>query len=125
MRLQANGLNPYVYLFAYFLLFTMTFKVDGSFWTITPVPLRKYNAGESFLLNLSAWYIIDEELWAIIANPQQLHHGALPKVPLEGHRVVALCLTRMLTQSDIMMQEPNVFTWYNFHIDLVDVHILT
>ncbi|KIM86952.1 hypothetical protein PILCRDRAFT_293142 [Piloderma croceum F 1598] len=61
---------------------------------------------------------------AIIANPQQLHRGALPKVPLEGHRVVALYLTRMLTQSDIMMQEPNVFTWYDFHIRLVDVRVL-
>jgi hypothetical protein len=45
-------------------------------------------------------------------------------VPLEDHRVVALGLTQMLTQSDIMMQEPNVFTWYNFHIRLVDVRVL-
>jgi exportin-2 (importin alpha re-exporter) len=29
MRLQANGANPYVYLFTYFLLFAMVIKADG------------------------------------------------------------------------------------------------
>ncbi|KIM86961.1 hypothetical protein PILCRDRAFT_86111 [Piloderma croceum F 1598] len=48
--------------------------------------------------------------WLLSQILNNLHRGALPKVPLEGHRVVMLCLTWMLTQSDIMMQGPNIGT---------------
>jgi hypothetical protein len=35
--------------FAYFWLFTMGFKVNGSFWSTSSVPLRKYNPGSRYL----------------------------------------------------------------------------
>jgi hypothetical protein len=37
-------------------------KLTASLWTISSVPLRKCNPGESFLSNLSAWSSIDKEL---------------------------------------------------------------
>jgi hypothetical protein len=40
--------------------------------------------------------------WGAVSCPQQLHHGHLPKVPLEDHRIIMLGSTQMLTQSDIM-----------------------
>jgi hypothetical protein len=56
----------------------------------------------------------DCRLWSQILNNFVM--GQLPKVPLKDHKVVVVGLTRMLTQSDIMMQEPNVHTWYDFHV---------
>jgi hypothetical protein len=50
-------------------------------------------------------------LWSQILNNFVV--GQLPKVPLKDHKVVVVGLTRMLTQSDVMMQEPNVHTWYD------------
>jgi exportin-2 (importin alpha re-exporter) len=56
----------------------------------------------------------DCRLWSQILNNFVM--GQLPKVPLKDHKVVVVGLTRMLTQSDIMMQEPNVHTWYDFRV---------
>jgi hypothetical protein len=47
--------------------------------------------------------------------PFRLVVSQLAKVPVE---VTVLGLTRMLTQRD-MMQQPDLHTWYNFHVCLV------
>ncbi|KIM79693.1 hypothetical protein PILCRDRAFT_791278, partial [Piloderma croceum F 1598] len=100
-RLQTSKTDQYVYLLTYFLLFTMAIKVDG----LTPDYL------------IGTVEEIQSQLWSQILNNFVV--GQLPKVPLKDHKVVVVGLTRMLTQSDIMMQEPNVHTWPGMFTALV------
>jgi hypothetical protein len=48
MRLQVNGVNPYVYLFVYFVLFAMAVELDGFTLDCSSVALRKYNPSRLF-----------------------------------------------------------------------------
>jgi len=43
-----TGLTHMFSFFVYFLLFTKAFKVNSSFWSISLVPLRKYNPGSLY-----------------------------------------------------------------------------
>ena len=82
------------------------------------VPSRKYNPSKLFA-NPSAVPVLIAccRLWSQILNNFIVEQ--LPKVPLKDHKVVVLGLTRMLTQSDIMMQEPNVHTWCGLRLRLI------
>jgi len=92
-RMQTSKTDKFVYLFALFLLFVMALNLDG----------------------LSPDYVIgtveeiQPQLWAqILGNfiiPQ------IPKIPHKDRKVVVVGLTRMLTQSAFMLQEPCVRVW--------------
>lgn len=60
-----------------------------------------------------------ERLWSqILANfviPQ------VPKMPHKDRKLAVVGLTRMLTQSAFMLQEPSVRAWYAF--DLCNHHL--
>lgn len=48
-------------------------------------------------------------LWSQVLN--NFVAGELPKIPVKDHKVAVVGLTRMLTQSEIMMQESSIHTW--------------
>jgi len=91
--MQTSKTDKYVYLFTYFLLFTVAIKVDG----LTP----DYPIGTVEEIQL--------QLWSQVLN--NFVAGELPKIQLKDHKVVVVGLTRILTQSDLMMQEPSIHTW--------------
>jgi exportin-2 (importin alpha re-exporter) len=100
-RLQTSKTDKYIYLFTYFLLFTMAIKVDG----LTPDYL------------IGTVEEIQPQLWSQVLNNFVL--GQIPKIPHKDRKVAVVGLTRMLTQSNVMMQEPSVHTWPGIFTALV------
>ncbi|KAF7976444.1 hypothetical protein HWV62_6681 [Athelia sp. TMB] len=92
-RLQTSKTDKFVYLFSYFLLFTMAIQVEG----LTPDYL------------IGTVEEIQPQLWSQVLN--NFVAGQIPKVPIRDQKVVVVGLTRMLTQSTLMMQEPSVHSW--------------
>ncbi|THH15070.1 hypothetical protein EW146_g5342 [Bondarzewia mesenterica] len=92
-RMQTSKTDNYVYHFVYFLMYAMAINVEG----LTPdYVIRTVEE-------------IQPGLWAqICANfviPQ------VQKLQPKDRKVAAVGLTRMLTQSSVMLQEPNVEAW--------------
>ena len=109
-RMQTSKTDKYIYLFVHFLLFSMAINVDG----LSP----DYVAGavEEVQPGCVAMIIFPGKradghysLWAqILSNfvvPQ------VPKVPTKDRKIAAVGLTRLLTQSQIMLREPAVQQW--------------
>ncbi|CAL1709388.1 unnamed protein product [Somion occarium] len=92
-RLQTSKTDSYVYHFVHFLLFSMAINVEG----LTP----------DFVI--SAVEEIQPQLWSqILTNfviPQT------PKMSPKDRKVAAIGLTRMLTQSEVILREPSMKTW--------------
>ncbi|KAH7929305.1 Cse1-domain-containing protein [Leucogyrophana mollusca] len=92
-RMQTSKTDKYVYLFSQFLLFTMAINVDG--------------LGPDYVI--STIEEIQPQLWSqILVNfivPQ------VPKMPHKDRKVAAVGLTRMLTESSIMLTEPTAQSW--------------
>jgi exportin-2 (importin alpha re-exporter) len=92
-RMQTSKTDKYVYLFSYFLLFTMAINVDG--------------LGPDYVI--SAIEEIQPRLWS-----QILVNFIVPQVPMMPHKdrkVAAVGLIRMLTQSTIMLTPPSAQSW--------------
>ncbi|KAF9463182.1 CAS/CSE protein [Collybia nuda] len=100
-RMQTSKTDKFVYLFAKFLLFTMAINVEG----LTPDYI------------IGTIEEIQSQLWSqILANfvvPQ------VPKMPHKDRKLTVVGLTRMLTQSTFMLQEPTVRTWSTTFTSLV------
>ncbi|KAF9816482.1 hypothetical protein IEO21_04087 [Rhodonia placenta] len=92
-RMQTSKTDKYVYNFVYFLAFTMAINVDG--------------LGPDYVI--SSVEEIQPQLWSqIVGNfvaPQA------PRMPPKDRKVVVVGLTRLLTQSVLMLQEPSVNAW--------------
>ncbi|KAH8833705.1 Cse1-domain-containing protein [Flagelloscypha sp. PMI_526] len=92
-RMQTSKTDKYAYQFSYFLLFTMALNIDG----LTP----------DFVLGTVEG--IQPGLWLSVLN-----NIVLPQVPIflpRDRKVAVGGLTKMLTQSSIMLQEPSVQAW--------------
>jgi exportin-2 (importin alpha re-exporter) len=92
-RMQQNKTNNYVYYFVYFLLYLLAINADG----LTPDYL------------IQTFDEIQPGLWSQIASnfvvPQ------IAQLGMKDRKVAAVGLTRLLTQSPLALQEPNVTTW--------------
>ncbi|KIJ59904.1 hypothetical protein HYDPIDRAFT_99775 [Hydnomerulius pinastri MD-312] len=92
-RMQTSKTDKYVYHFTQFFLFTMAINVEG--------------LGPDYLI--STVEEIQPQLWSQILTgfvvPQ------VPKMPHKDRKVAAVGLTRMLTESTVMLSEPSVRTW--------------
>ncbi|KAJ7623365.1 CAS/CSE protein [Roridomyces roridus] len=92
-RMQSSKTDKFVYLFSKFLLYCMALDIDG--------------LGPDYVIST-----IDEiqpRLWT-----QILPNFVLPQVPVmpqKDRKLVVVGLTRMLTRSSSMLQEPNVQLW--------------
>ena len=89
-------------------------KLTGSHPTISLGPLKSYSRNKPTLP--PGWSILTNRwgfrLWSQVLN--NFVAGEFPKVPIKDHKVAVVGLTRILTQSDIMMQEPSIHTLYIF-----------
>ncbi|KAJ7767471.1 CAS/CSE protein [Mycena maculata] len=95
-RMQSSKTDKFVYLFSKFLLYCMAIKVDG----------------------LGPDYVIDtiDEIQPrhVLLWSQILTNFVVPQVPLmpqKDRKLAVVGLTRMLTRSVSMLQEPNVQLW--------------
>jgi len=90
-------MDQYLYLLTYFLLFAMVIKADGTLdYLISTV---EEIAPVCLICLIYLRSSADEEVQAMVSsNPQ----------PPKDHKVIVLGLTWMLTQSDIVIQEPNI-----------------
>ncbi|OCH89837.1 Cse1-domain-containing protein [Obba rivulosa] len=92
-RMQTSKTDKFVYLFVHFLAFTMAIPVEG----LTP----DYLAGTV--------EEIQPQLWS-----QVLGNFVVPQAPKmlpKDRKVVVVGLTRLLTQSNIMLQESTIRAW--------------
>ncbi|KAI0933051.1 hypothetical protein AcW1_000014 [Taiwanofungus camphoratus] len=100
-RMQTSKTDKYVYHFVHFLAFTMAINVEG----LDPDYIVSTVEG------------IQPQLWSqILANfviPQT------PKMAPKDRKVVVVGLTRLLTQSTLMIQEPSIQAWPNTFTALV------
>ncbi|EGN91830.1 hypothetical protein SERLA73DRAFT_100047 [Serpula lacrymans var. lacrymans S7.3] len=92
-RMQTSKTDKYVYLFSHFFLFTMSIDVEG--------------LGPDYVI--STVEEVQPQLWSqILINfivPQ------ISKMPHKDRKVAAIGLTRMLTQSSLMLQDPSAQSW--------------
>ena len=110
--MQTSKTDKFVYYFVYFLLFSMAIKVDGlipdfvlgAFEEVQPGYVIRYHMN----YGLTDIFVLPS-LWAqILSNfviPQ------IPKMLTKDRKVVAIGLTRLLTQSEIMLRDPSVQHW--------------
>ncbi|EKM56806.1 uncharacterized protein PHACADRAFT_141741 [Phanerochaete carnosa HHB-10118-sp] len=92
-RMQTSKTDKYVYHFTYFLLFAMAINVEG--------------LGPDFIA--SAVEEIQPGLWSQILSNFVVTQ--VPKMPTKDRKVTAVGLTRLLTQSQVMLREPAVAQW--------------
>jgi len=93
IRMHTNKSDKYVYLFTHFFLFMMAIDRDG----LTPDYV------------ISTVEEIQSQLWSQILDnfivPQ------VPKMPNKDKKLAFVGVTRLLTQSSYMLQQPSVNTW--------------
>jgi exportin-2 (importin alpha re-exporter) len=111
--MQTSKTDKFVYLFAYFLMFTMAINVDElkpDFVIGTVEEIQQQSVIMSFHQSQpTAHVFLLRRLWSQVLNnfvtPQ------VPKMPPKDRKVVVVGMTRMLTESEIMMREPNIQAW--------------
>ncbi|KAI0055486.1 Cse1-domain-containing protein [Artomyces pyxidatus] len=100
-RMQSSKTDGYVYHFVHFLLYAMAINVDG----LTPDFVIRAVEG------------VQPGLWSQICNnfiiPQT------PKLVAKDRKLAVVGLTRMLTQSSLMLQEPSIKAWPGLFTTLV------
>ncbi|KIP01732.1 hypothetical protein PHLGIDRAFT_336871 [Phlebiopsis gigantea 11061_1 CR5-6] len=92
-RMQTSKTDNFTYYFVYFLLFSMAIKVEG----LAP----DFVVGAVEEVQPGLW----SQLLSNIVVPQ------VPKMLTKDRKVVAVGLTRLLTQSAVMLREPSVQHW--------------
>ncbi|OSC99927.1 Cse1-domain-containing protein [Trametes coccinea BRFM310] len=92
-RMQTSKTDKYVYHFVYFLGFSLAIARED----ITP----DYIVGEVESIQPQLW----SQILANFVIPQA------PKMPPKDRKVVVVGLTRLLTQSTLMLQEPLIQAW--------------
>ncbi|KAJ6581319.1 CAS/CSE protein [Mycena capillaripes] len=93
MRLQTSKTDKFAYLFAKFLLYCMALNVEG--------------LGPDYVLETIE--DVQPRLWS-----QLFTSFVVPQIPLmpqKDRKLAVVGFTRLLTRSNIMMQEPNVQLW--------------
>ncbi|OBZ72875.1 Importin-alpha re-exporter [Grifola frondosa] len=97
-RMQTSKTDKYVYHFVYFLAFTMALNIDG--------------LGPDYVVG--AVEEIQPQLWSQILSNFVIPQA--PKMPPKDRKVVVVGLTRLLTQSALMLREPTAQAWWAAHI---------
>ncbi|KAF8188046.1 importin alpha re-exporter [Pholiota molesta] len=92
-RLHANKTDKFAYLFAKFLLFMMAINVEG----FTPD------------LVISTMEEIQPQLWYQVTTNFIVPQA--PKFPHKERKLAAVGITRLLCNSNLMLQEPSVRAW--------------
>jgi exportin-2 (importin alpha re-exporter) len=110
--MQTSKTDKFIYLFSYFLLFTMAVDVDGLgpdfiIASMEEIQNQCVILHQTFFLHLTLKYF---RLWLQVLGTVVIPE--VPKMPQRDRKVVAVGLTRMLTQSTLMLQEPNTQAWY-------------
>lgn len=109
--MQTSKTDKYVYNFVYFLAFTMAINVDGlgPDYVISSVEEIQPQLVISIMDKHYRMLTHSTRLWSqIVGNfvaPQA------PRMPPKDRKVVVVGLTRLLTQSVLMLQEPSVNAW--------------
>ncbi|GBE78774.1 Importin-alpha re-exporter [Sparassis crispa] len=104
-RLQTSKTDKYVYLFVNFLAFTMAIPVEG----LAPDYV------------VSTFEEIQPQLWSQILTNFVIPEA--PKMLPKDRKVIVVGLTRLLTQSTIMLQEPTVRAWPQTFTTLVKLFL--
>jgi len=92
-RMQTSKTDKFVYHFTRFFLFTMAINAEG----LTP----DYVIGTIEEIQPQLW----SQILGNFVIPQ------IPKMPYKDRKITAIGVTRMLTQSALMLQEPSVQAW--------------
>ncbi|PCH33006.1 importin alpha re-exporter [Wolfiporia cocos MD-104 SS10] len=92
-RMQTSKTDKYVYHFVHFLAFTMAINVEG--------------LGPDFVI--SSIEEIQPQLWSQIVSNFVVPEA--PKMPPKDRKIFVVGITRLLTQSALMLQEPSVQVW--------------
>ncbi|KAI0045803.1 importin alpha re-exporter [Auriscalpium vulgare] len=92
-RMQNSKTSSYVYHFVHFLLYTVAINAEG----LTPDYL------------IQAVESIQAGLWSQISTNFMIPQ--VPKLIAKDRKVAVVGLTRLLTQSDIILREPSVQAW--------------
>jgi exportin-2 (importin alpha re-exporter) len=108
-RMQTSKTDKYVYHFTYFLLLTMAIDVAGmgpdylmsTVEEIQPQCVLWFRRGAGLTASLRLW----SQILTGFVIPQ------VPKMPNKDRKVVAVGLTRMLTESRVMLSEPASRSW--------------
>ncbi|KAI6026014.1 CAS/CSE protein [Pisolithus marmoratus] len=100
-RLQTSKTDKFVYHFSHFLLFTMAINVEG--------------LGPNYVI--STVETIQPQLWSQILTTFIIPQ--VPKMPHKDRKVAAVGLTRMLTESEVMLTEPAARNWPSAFTTLV------
>lgn len=101
------------------LLFAIAFEVNRSFWSISSVPLRKYNPGSLyFRIYLRSLGLTSScrRSWQILNNFIAVHYQVAARRS-QG------CRFEFDSDANTRWYH-NVSTWYDSHIPLVDVRVL-
>jgi hypothetical protein len=117
MRLQANGVNPYIYISCYSLWQS---KLTASLWTISSVPLRKYNPSilVFWICPIQCWWggisyrfrlLLIFGLWRMI--------GKVPDGVQLFLLFLALCFARIVysaPRENLKIAVPSIYHWIQF-----------
>lgn len=110
-RMQTSKTDTYVYCFVYFVLYTMAINVEGLTPDVIPDAVEGVQPGyvHSSLSTPRCMLIWSIRLWSqILTNfviPQ------IPKMRIKDKKLTAIGVTRLLTQSTVMLSEPSVRLW--------------
>jgi exportin-2 (importin alpha re-exporter) len=113
-RMQTSKTDMFVYSFTRFLLFTMAINVEGLtpnfvIGTIEEIQPQCVLSTHYSVKTESIHHVLSR-LWS-----QILGNFVIPQVPKMSHKdrkIAVVGVTRMLTQSTFMLQEPSIRAWY-------------
>ncbi|KAJ7281661.1 CAS/CSE protein [Mycena rebaudengoi] len=102
-RMQTSKTDKFVYLFSKFVLYCMALDVDG--------------LGPDYVI--STIEEIQPRLWSQVLTNFVITQ--VPLMPLKDRKLAVVGLIRLLTRSDLMMQEPSVQLWPGTFTSLVQL----
>lgn len=114
-RMQTSKTDMFVYCFTRFLLFAMAISVDDLTPDYVIGTVEEIQPQCVFLLSklipvFESVLDASSRLWS-----QILGNFIIPQVPKMSHKdrkITVVGVTRMLTQSTFMLQEPSIHAWY-------------
>jgi exportin-2 (importin alpha re-exporter) len=108
-RMQSSKTDKFVYLFSKFLLYCMALDIEGLGPDYVINTIDEIQPRYVLLLPVRDVLTRIHRLWSqVLTNfvvPQ------VPLMPLKDRKLAVVGLTRLLTRSNSMMQEPNVQQW--------------
>ena len=125
-RMQATKTDKFVYLFARFFLYTMAinkegFTPDHIISVIEEIQPEFVMLNHRLLISTKASFL--SRLWSKILNNFLIPEA--PNFSTKDRKLAAIGITRMITESTFMLQEPSVRSWYVNLTFIPDIHHLT